>query len=194
MSNFIGDPEVKTVIPATGGVTQGVLSLIIVCHFWAVLLAPNFDSYLGTQTGTAARTYLNFFGLLSTWGFFAPDPGPPPIHIEYAVMDKKGHTLETGAWPPPNESLIFREQQNRRITAARFMFTEDSRAAKMMIPYVCNKVSGAWSVHLWKTVKYQPSFSEIVQNPSLARSKVNGNGQEENKQWIADSFCDAAKL
>jgi hypothetical protein len=170
-----------------GAPIQYLLSFIIVFHFCAVMIAPNFESFLGSKTAFVTQPYLNFFGLMSNWGFFAPDPGPPPIHIEYAALDKVGHTIETGTWPPLAESLVFREQQNRRITAARFMFMSDTRTEKMMVPYVCNNVPGTWSVQLWKTVKYQPTFADITQ---VATPHTTPLGRQMERQWVADSFCE----
>ena len=172
-----------------GWFTRCLLSLVIVFHFCAIMIAPNFDSFLGSRSAFITQPYLNFFGLMASWGFFAPDPGPPPIQIEYAALDRVGHTLETGTWPPPGESLYFREQQNRRITAARVMFMSDTRTEKMMVPYICNKVAGTWSVQLWKTVRYQPSFSEITHAPKAGKQDESTPARQMERQWVADTFC-----
>src|SRR6476469_7797231 len=93
--------------------TKAFLSLFLVFHLSAVVLAPNCQTYLGKVAAPLFEPYLNFFEFMASWSFFAPDPGPPPVFIEWESVDKNSTTLESNRWPILPNPYFFRERQNR---------------------------------------------------------------------------------
>jgi hypothetical protein len=76
------------------------LSVAIVFQLFCVCFAPNRNAYLRNRFSSFTDPYTNFMGLASTWSFFAPDPGPPPLYIEYEIFGKNGVSLRTSFSSP----------------------------------------------------------------------------------------------
>ena len=162
------------------------LSVVLCYHLFAVILAPNTQTYLGFRAQKVIEPYVNFFELVASWNFFAPDPGPPPVYLEYELLDASGETVERGRWPDMKDPYFFRERQNRRIAAARFMIGTDLRAEKMMVPYLCKEHPQTHSVRLWKTQYTIPGLNEVESG-----ARAIGDDVGVGHQSISHSFCDS---
>lgn len=165
-----------------------VLSLFACYHLFGVILAPNSQTYLGLKSAPFYESYLHFFEFMSNWGFFAPEPGPPPVFVEWELQDQKGNTLEIDRIPSYPDPYWIRERQNRRMALVRFMIGQDQRIEKMMVPFLCRSHPNAAAVKLWKVGYGIPSLLDVVNG----KRKV---GDDENKErhWVVHSFCKEVK-
>ena len=165
-----------------------LLSVFIVYHLYAVVLSPNSGNYLGSKSSPLFGFYVNLFGLMTSWSFFAPDPGPPPLFVEWELLNKEGKSLGLGRWPQLPDPYFLRERQNRRIQAARTMVESDVRAEKMMVPYLCSKNLEASSVRLWSIMYPVPTLIEVANG-----TRKIGDQVQQSRHWIADGFCGELK-
>jgi hypothetical protein len=160
------------------------LSLYILYHLYGVALAPNSQTYLGLRSAPFVEAYLGTFEFMSTWGFFAPEPGPPPIYVEWTLLDKNGNSLQEDRFPPSPDTFFIRERQNRRNSIVRFLSVDDTRIEKTLIPYLCRQNPGAVSVRTWRIAYSIPSPLEVTQQSRTLKDSV---GQD--KHWVGHSFC-----
>ena len=167
---------------------RGFLSVFLVFHLLCVIIAPNKETYLGYRVAWLIEPYINSLGLSSSWSFFAPDPGPPPVFVEWELLDKASHPLERGRWPEATDPFILRERQNRRIATARFMVFSDERTEQVMLPYLCRTHPQADAVRLWRVSLTIPSLTDV----RSGRRKIGDNGGRE-KRWVSHSFCGGRK-
>ncbi len=161
-----------------------ILSVFIIYHLFAVVISPHFVNDFEWKPPFFLSSYLNFFGLLTQWSFFAPNPGPPPIYLEWELVDRHGGILEAARWPEFPDPFFLRERQNRRIVAVRNMVEFDLRASKMMLPYLCKKKEDVNRVRLWSLIYSIPSRLEIVRGTA-----VIGDRSQYQRHWVSDSFC-----
>jgi hypothetical protein len=147
---------------ATGRSKRIVLSLALAFHLFAILLAPNKDTYLGYRVAAVVEPYVNFLELGSSWNFSAPDPGPPPVYVEWELIGKNEEQLARGQWPEGKDPFGLRERQNRRIAFARFMVFDDSRAQAVMVPYLCRQHPEAYAVRVWRVMYSLPSLNDVA--------------------------------
>lgn len=161
------------------------LTLFIVYHLYAVMLVPNSaGSYLGGRSAFLIEPYLNFFEFVTCWGFFAPDPGPPPIFVEWELEGESGQTLSKGHFPDYPDPYFLRERQNRRSVIVRFMSLDDTRSEKMLAPYLCEQNPKAVSVSLWRTYYNLPTLEDAVRGMPIV--PFDGPG---SRQLMSHSFC-----
>ncbi len=161
-----------------------IISLWIVFHLFALVLGPNPQNYWGKTSGAVLEPYANFLGLVSTWSFFAPDPGPPPHYIEYEVYGKKQKILAEGEFPERKNPYFFQDRQNRRVTSARFMINQWERAEKMLVPYLCRKSAGAVRVRLWQVLHPIPTLWDVEQG-----KKIPNDPKDADRREISSTFC-----
>jgi hypothetical protein len=167
---------------------KGILSVFIVYHLYGVIFAPNSQTYLGMRSVPFYESYLSFFEFMTSWGFFAPEPGPPPVFIEWELVDGKGDVLEADRFPSYPDPFFLRERQNRRMSIVRFMAGNDARAEKMLVPYLCQKNSKIKSIRLWKVGYEIPSPLEVTSG----KRKV-GDNEVKVRHWLTQSFCQEKK-
>jgi hypothetical protein len=161
------------------------LSVYILFHLFCVLLVPNSDNYTGNYFLKALQPYVYFFELTNNWNFFSPNP-EPPIYVEYELLDDQGQTARTGRWPDVKDPFFWRERQTRRITAADFMVSQELRAEKMMVGYLCHQAQHPHSVRLWRVMEPVPTPDDVV---SGRRRLGDGVGAE--KKFVSHTFCDS---
>ena len=159
-------------------------------HLFSIVVAPNGTGQLGVRTSFVTEPYLKVFEFMTSWSFFAPDPGPPPMYLEWELLDSQGNSLELTRWPTDPSPFFFRERQNRRLASVRFMLAEDARAEKMMIPYLCHTHPEANVVRLWRIV-----FPPTVQSPTMpsdtpSSSLLATKNGKFDRHWIAHGFCE----
>jgi hypothetical protein len=163
-----------------------LLTLFIVFHLFAVVLAPNINTYLGTRALSIVYPYISFFEIASQWGFFAPDPGPPPVFIEWEIIGDEGESIGTGLWPEKKETFFLRERQNRRIGVTRFLIQSDERVTKTFGPYLCRKNSKARSVRLWRV------WHTIANIHDIAKGKRKiGDEVDVERKFAGTAVCEA---
>jgi len=133
---------------------------------------------------SAVEPYANFLGINSTWNFFAPEPGPPPVFVEYEAVDSTGGQMSRGFWPLPQSPYFWRERQNRRIALARYMLGEPVRAERLMGVYLCRRNPGAHAVRMWRTMYDVASLPEVAEGrASVVSTSVT------KRDWIAEQRC-----
>ncbi len=164
---------------------KAALSVWIVYHLFAVMLIPNSQSFLGMKAVPWIEPYANFFEFTNIWSFFAPEPGPPPVYIEYELIDRQGGASEFGRWPERQSPFSLRERQNRRIAAAEFMMSSEVRAERMMVQYLCRRHSQAGSFRLWRVVYSIPGFQEVAEG-----KRVIGDEVRMERRLVSHSFCE----
>lgn len=164
--------------------TRPLLSIFLVFHLTCVLVAPNQATYLGATIAPLIRPYAEFLEFASSWSFFAPEPGPPPVFIEWEVLDEKGMRVANGNWPSKEDPYFLRERQNRRIATTKFMMATDGRTQGIMAPYLCRKHEGAHSVELWRVLQTIPSLSDVASG-----KRQIGDEQGVERRWVSRTFC-----
>lgn len=137
-----------------------LVSAFLVFHLVGVLTSPNPYSYLSQSISKVYRPYMNFFGLGSTWGFFAPEPISPPMYIDYTLEMKDGAPL-SGRFPDEVNPFFFRDRHNRRMSMSRFIASSDDNVRNMFVRYLCHTNPGMTSGKLWRVVGTQPSLDMV---------------------------------
>lgn len=169
-------------------VIKAALSAFIVFQLFSVLLVPNAQNWLGTKAAPVIEPYVNFFELTNAWSFFAPDPGPPPVFVEYEKLDRKGESLGLGRWPEVKDPYLLRERQNRRIAAAEYMMANELRAEKMMLQYLCRQHPEAGSFRIWRIMYTVPDFQDVASG----KRKI-GDDVGLERRLVSHSFCEERK-
>lgn len=172
-----------------GNGIKTVLSLLIGFHVFAVIVAPNMESYFGESSRPLVGPYLELLELTNRWSFFAPDPGPPPIHIEYAIEGAGGETQSSGDWPEADGTYFIQERRTRRIAAAEFMIQSPVRIERMMLPFLCSSAPGVSAVTLWRAWNPIPSMEEVRSGAQKLHDP-----RRTQRELLSHSFCDRRSL
>ena len=160
------------------------LSGWLVFHLFCIVLAPNSNSYLGQVSMPIVSPYINFFELASQWGFFAPDPGPPPLFIEYELVGQDGNGYLTSTFPEHDPKYALREPQNRRVAMARFLLRAPENLKKIMGAYFCRQNKDATAVRFWRVVESIPGLSDVA-----AGKRRIGDGAGTERSWVGQYVC-----
>ena len=166
-------------------VIRSFLTLFIGFHLFAIVLAPHPQSYLTGRALPVIGPYIKFFEFATSWGFFAPDPGPPPIFMEYELFGKTGTEIGRGRWPDYPDPYFFEDRQMRRIQYARFLLQQYSRVEKGFVPYLCKLNPAAASIRLWRVSYPIPSAEDVVQG-----KREIGDQKTLEREAISRVFCD----
>lgn len=134
-----------------------LLTGVILFHLVGVLITPNQSSYLTQALSPVYRPYMNFFGLGSSWGFFAPEPVYPPMYIDYVIERKEGEPIE-GRFPDENNPYFFRDRHNRRMSMSRFILGSDEHIKNMFVHYLCIQHQKIQAIKLWRVTGTQPTL------------------------------------
>lgn len=137
------------------------LSAFLVFHLFGVFTAPNPSSFLAQTIAPVYRPYLNFFGLASTWSFFAPEPFYLPVYIDY-VISRKDKMPVSGRFPEEVNPYLFRDRYNRRISLTRIILMSDDHIRNMFVHHLCEEYPDMESANLWKVMATEPTL-EMVQ-------------------------------
>lgn len=164
-------------------------SIWIIFHLSCVLLAPNRDNFISFRFKSIIEPYVSTIGMAATWSFFAPEPGPPPLYVDYLVKNQADKTIAEGSWPERKDPFWFRERQNRRIAAARLMVQNGTFADKMMIPFLCKRFKNASTLQLWRVIYSIAPISEVESG-----KRSIGDGKGEDRMWVGSSSCPEISL
>ncbi len=164
---------------------KAALSVFIVFQLTVVLLAPNGDHYVGNFLKPVIEPYANFFELTSRWSFFAPEPGPPPVFVEYQLLGAHGAELQKARFPEEKNPYFIRDRQNRRIASAEFMMPGEDRVEKVMVPYLCGNHPEAESIKLWRVAYTIPSMEDVASGKRQIGDEVNLERRE-----VSHTFCE----
>lgn len=164
--------------------TKGLLSVVILFQLFIVLIGPNQNTYVGQVAAPAIVPYLNALELGSSWNFFAPDPGPPPLQLEWELLGAGNEIVGTGVFPDRVDPFLIRERQNRRIALARFLFYSDERHLKIWGEYLCRMNPSAVGVRLWKTLFTIPNLFDV----QSGKRRI-GDDEGGTRTSIGTHFC-----
>ena len=139
------------------------ISLFLLFHLFVIVIYPNRELLFSRWAAPLISPYVNFFEFSGEWNFFAPEPGPPPLYLEWDVQDEKGEELGTERFPNPQHGYFFLDRQNRRAAVARFMFSGEDRYIRVWGEYVCRENPRAHSVRLWRVVLDVPGMSDVAE-------------------------------
>ncbi|RYZ67666.1 MAG: hypothetical protein EOP09_10660 [Proteobacteria bacterium] len=132
----------------------------ILFQLLVVVVTPNRDSFLGQKVNPFIEPYINFFEFASSWNFFAPDPGPPPLKLEWELLDQSGRTVSDGEFPG-KESFFFHDLETRRVAITRFFVYSDERHLGVWGDYLCRQHPEANGFRLWKAVGSIANLFEV---------------------------------
>lgn len=136
------------------------VSCAILFHLGGVLITPNQASYLTQAFAPVYRPYMNYLGLASSWGFFAPEPMAPPMYIDY-IIDQKGGRQISGRFPEEKDPYFFRDRQNRRTALSRFIMASDDHIRNMFVRYHCLHTPDFESIRLWRVTFTQSNIDDV---------------------------------
>jgi hypothetical protein len=137
-----------------------ILSAFLLFHLFGVINAPNPGSFLNQAISPVYRPYLNFFGLASTWSFFAPEPFYLPVYIDY-VVNRKDKLPVNGRFPDERNPYLFRDRYNRRIALTRIVLMNDENVRNMWVHYLCEQYPDMENANLWKVMATEPTLEMV---------------------------------
>lgn len=138
-----------------------VLSIALLFQLLVVGLSPNLDSYFGQIIAPWIEPYASSLEMAANWNFFAPDPGPPPLFIEWEAFDTEGKVVASGAYPEKRDPFFLRERQTRRIGFARFLYFASDRLIPLWGDYACRTNPGAHGVRIWRVMQSVPNLFDV---------------------------------
>lgn len=136
------------------------VSVFLLFHLLGVLITPNPGSYLSQSLAKIYRPYMNFLGIASTWGFFAPEPISPPMYIDY-VIEKKDGMSENGRFPDEQNPYFFRDRHNRRMSLSKFLLSSDDNIRNMFVRHLCLTHPDMTLAKIWRVLATQPSLEMV---------------------------------
>lgn len=138
-----------------------LLNLFVIYHLLVVVISPNISTYLGSRLSPFIAAYAGVLGLGSTWSFFAPDPGPPPLFLEWEILGEHNSVTSSGQIPEKDSPFWLVERQNRRFILARILYNENGRHLIIMGNYLCRLYPQSSGVRLWKSIYTIPTIEEV---------------------------------
>ncbi|MFL5812729.1 MAG: hypothetical protein ACJ763_04070 [Bdellovibrionia bacterium] len=164
---------------------KAALSVFVVFQLTVVLLAPNGDHYVGATLEPFVEPYANFFELTNKWSFFAPEPGPPPVFVEYEILGANGESIHKARFPEEKSPYFLRDRQNRRIASVEFMMPGEDRVEKVMVPYLCGKNPEAQAIKLWRVAYTVPSMEDVASGKRQFGDEVNLE-----RRVVSHTYCE----
>ena len=153
-----------------------------------LIVSPKRESYLGELLSPITDRYTQFLEILVPWSFFAPEPGPPPVYIEWEILGPGEGMVARGQIPEAQSPYWIRERQNKRIVFTRFLMGDEKRIEDVMVPYLCKLYPAANSIRLWKVGHSVPSILDVQEG----RRKI-GDGEMLERRMTQHSFCEGKR-
>jgi hypothetical protein len=166
---------------------KGFASLFVIYHLTAIAVGPSPMGHLHQVFLPIYRLYWSAFDLGSTWSFFAPEPGSPPLFFEWEMEGKNGERT-TGRFPEYPSPYWNRERQTLRMSIASYLFMHEHAGERALAPYLCRIYPEAVSVSLWRTLYGVPPLEPYARGESKL-----GLHTPPVRRWISHSFCEAEK-
>jgi len=163
---------------------RGALSLWLCFHVGALFIVPNSTHYITGRLQWLLEPYVNFLEMDAIWSFFAPEPGPPPVFVEYEALDASGGQLSRGFWPEPESRYFWRERQNRRIALGRYMTSAPQRADRLMGVFLCRRNPKAQAIRMWTTMYQVASLPAVAKGDATVKSD-----SIQKRTWIGEQDC-----
>ncbi len=131
---------------------KGLLSLALLWHLVAIVVAPNPDSILHRQLSPILLPYVNFLSVNTTWRFFSPNPMMRSLEYRAFTYTEDGDVIETESTPFPSvlQKSHSRESYNRRMNFAMFMTSRQDLMEGVLAPILCKRHPGAQEVGIYQ--------------------------------------------
>ena len=165
---------------------KAVLSVGIAFHLFCIVLVPNSQNYVGYLVAPVVEPYIRMLSLASTWGFFAPDPGPPPVYIEYEALSIDGTLLRSNRWPDNSKKPFFREQRIWRVSLARSLTNIQAGSEQIIGPYLCKLNPDAGMVRMWRVMYGMPSLLDVRDG-----KRVVGDEVDQDRRSVGLTYCNS---
>ena len=163
---------------------HGGLSALVAFHLFCVLLVPAGNNYIGWLVAPYVEPYVRMLAIGSTWGFFSPDPGPPPLVIEFEAIAETGGQLRIGRWPDGQDQLFFRERKTWRVTLSRWLSMTPSAGEQMLGPFLCRENPGAFQIRMWALEFGTPSLLDVRDGKRQVGDEV-----EQQRRYLGMTYC-----
>jgi hypothetical protein len=164
---------------------KAALSVGVAFHLFCIFLVPNSQNYVGYIVAPIVEPYIRMLSLSSTWGFFAPDPGPPPLYIEYEALSGEGATLRAGRWPDRDQLPFFRERRIWRVSLVRSLASLTAGSEQIIGPYLCKLNPDASTVRMWKVVFGMPTLLDVRDG-----KRTIGDEVDQDRRLVGVTYCD----
>lgn len=167
-------------------VRRAILSVALLFQLAVVVIGPNKETYHGFLFAPILEPAFNAFEFGPNWSFFAPDPGPAPVRLEWEILDEKDNVTRTGFFPEDGYPYFINERQTRRVALARFFFFSDERHLNVWSSWVCRSNPDANSVRLWKAEGKIPNLFKVQSGEEAIEAPVFGE-----RKAVGNVFCHA---
>ncbi len=137
------------------------LNAFLVFHVLGILLAPLGLNYIGHRMGPWMEPYLRTLQLASSWGFFAPDPGPPPMYLEFELEGEDGRWNEVHRWPHSAENYFLRERFIWNLAVSRHLINQGANVGEVFGPYVCKSFPKSEVIRFFAVSEDVPALVDI---------------------------------
>ncbi len=164
---------------------RAFLSLVLFFLLTVVVVGPNKDNSFGRLMQPIYEPIFNGMELGSPWSFFAPDPGPGPVRLEWEIMDDTGSILRTGFFPDGGYPYFINERQTRRVAMTRFYFFADQRHLNVWSSWLCRSNLDASGIRLWKSEAMIPNIFKVQTGEEDLSNTTFGE-----RKSIGNVFCD----
>ncbi len=128
-----------------------VLTPIILFHFVAILLLPNYGSFLGRRYLQPFAMWGNLLVLNTSWNFFSPDPAHI-MYFRYHLNFEDGREVQ-GLFPSEGEVPTADLRRRRDLYLMRFLAIQPSRIDRYLAPWLCRLEPGVRDLSLTHYVK-----------------------------------------
>jgi hypothetical protein len=143
-----------------------LISIFTLYQVTCMVAVPLSTNEISQRLSPWISPYAKTLGFVGNWGFFAPNPGPPPTYLEWETTDANGKTLSSGIYPETS-SYFSAEGVVRREASVAFMLAENGRAGQMMTPYLCQGDPRTFAVRLTWVFHPIPSIQEAAAGKSI---------------------------
>mgnify|MGYP000364266901 CR=1 FL=1 len=157
---------VKTSKSLSRNLIVPILTPVILFHFMAILLLPNYGSFLGRRYLQPMAEWGNFLMLNSSWNFFSPDPAHI-MYFRYELNFENG-TSRAGLFPAEGEQPTANMSRRRDLYLMRFLVLDMSRIEHYLAPWLCRLEPNVRDVSLTHTVKLITPLEKYLVNAGSA--------------------------
>jgi hypothetical protein len=165
---------------------RAFLSVVVLFQLLVVTVGPNKETYHGYLLAPVLEPVFNALEFGSNWSFFAPDPGPAPMRLEWEALDERGEVLSTGAFPESGYPFWINERQTRRVSIARFFYYSDERHLTVWGSWLCRSNPGVHGFRLWKAMGEIPNLFKV----QSGEKRIEDGAEFPDRASVGNVFCD----